>query len=99
MPDVKRSDAFDVEWDDRKNRLNQMKHAVSFEETATILLDPFEIAIEDPAHSISEYRFISIGRSFGGRLLVVSYSERNNLVRIITARKPTRSERRAYEQP
>jgi len=49
---VKRSDAFDVEWDDRKNRLNQTKHAVSFEEAATILLDPFEIAIEDPGHSI-----------------------------------------------
>ena len=96
---VKRSDAFDVEWDDRKNRLNQTKHAVSFEEAATILLDPFEIAIEDPGHSISEYRFISIGQSFGGRLLVVSYCERNNLIRIITARKPTRGERRAYEQP
>jgi uncharacterized DUF497 family protein len=96
---VKRSDAFDVEWDDFKNRLNQTKHAVSFGEAATIFLDPFEIAIEDPAHSISEHRFISIGQSFGGRLLVVSYSERDNRIRIITARKPTRSERRAYEQP
>ena len=96
---VKRSDAFDVEWDDRKNRLNQTKHAVSFEEAATIFLDPFEIAIDNPAHSISEYRFISIGQSFSGRLLVVSYSERNNRIRIITARTPTRCERRTYEQP
>lgn len=96
---VKPSNAFEVEWDDRKNRLNQTKHAVSFEEAATIFLDPFEIAIEDPAHSISEYRFISLGQSFGRRLLVVSYSERNHRIRIIMARKPTRSERRAYEQP
>jgi uncharacterized DUF497 family protein len=95
---VKRSDAFDVEWDEGKNRLNQRKHAVSFEEAATIFLDPLEIAIEDPAHTMSEYRLISIGQSFGGRLLVVSYSERNNRIRIITARKPTRNERRAYEE-
>jgi uncharacterized DUF497 family protein len=96
---VKRSDAFDVEWDEGKNRLNQRKHAVSFEEAATIFFDPLEIAIDDPTHTISEYQFISIGQSFGGRLLVVSYSERNNRIRILTARKPTRRERRAYEEP
>ena len=96
---MKPPDAFDVEWDESKNRLNQRKHAVSFEEAATIFLDPFEIAIEDPAHTISEYRFISIGQSFRRRLLVVSYSERNNRIRIIAARRPTRSERRSYEQP
>ncbi|MGI8835534.1 MAG: BrnT family toxin [Pyrinomonadaceae bacterium] len=95
---MKRSDAFDVEWDEGKNRLNQRKHAVSFEEAATIFLDPLEIAIDDPAHTISEYRFVSIGETFGGRLLVVSYSEHNKRIRIITARKPTRSERRAYEE-
>jgi uncharacterized DUF497 family protein len=96
---VKPTDAFDVEWDEGKNRLNQKKHAVSFGEAATIFLDPLEIAIEDPSHAISEYRFISIGQSFRRRLLVVSYIERNNRIRIITARKPTRSERRAYEEP
>ena len=95
---VKRSKAIEVDGDDRKNRLNQRKHAVSFGEAATIFLDPFEIAIEDPAHAVSEYRFISIGQSFEGRLLVVSYSEQNNRIRIITARKPTRSERRDYEE-
>lgn len=95
---MKRSDAFDVEWDEGKSRLNQGKHAVSFEEAATIFLDPLEITIDDPTHTTSEYRFVSIGQSFDGRLLVVSYSERNRRIRIITARKPTRSERRAYEE-
>lgn len=96
---MNRSDAFDVEWDEAKNRLNQRKHVVSFEEAATIFLDPLEIAIEDPSHTISEYRFLSIGQSFKRRLLVVSYIEHNNRIRIITARKPTKSERRAYEGP
>jgi uncharacterized protein len=85
-----------VEWDERKNRLNQRKHNVSFEEAATVFLDPLEITIDDPAHAISEYRFISIGQSLMGRLLVVSYTERARRIRIITARKPTRSERSAY---
>ncbi len=87
---------FDVEWDEAKNRLNQRKHNVSFEEAATIFIDPREITIDDPAHSISEYRFISIGQSLRGRLLVVSYTERAGRIRIITARKPTRRERRVY---
>ena len=87
----------EVEWDDGKNRLNQRKHHVSFEEAATIFLDPLEITIDDPAHAISEYRFISIGQSFTGRLLVVSYTELS-CIRIITARKPTRRERRVYEE-
>jgi uncharacterized DUF497 family protein len=45
-----------VEWDESKNRLNQRKHDVSFEEAATLFLDPLEITIDDPAHAISEYR-------------------------------------------
>jgi uncharacterized DUF497 family protein len=87
-----------VEWDESKNRLNQRKHDVSFEEAATVFLDPLEITIDDPAHAISEYRFVSIGQSLSGRLLVVSYTERANNIRIINARKPTRPERRSYEE-
>jgi uncharacterized DUF497 family protein len=69
---VKRRNATsDVEWDEIKNRLNHKKHNVSFEEAATSFLDPLEITIDDPAHAMSEYRFISIGQSFRGRLLVV----------------------------
>jgi uncharacterized DUF497 family protein len=96
---VKRgSTTSDVEWDDSKNRLNQKNHNVSFEEAATVFLDPLEITIDDPAHAISEYRFISIGQSFRARLLVVSYTERARRIRIFTARKPTRRERRVYEE-
>lgn len=88
----------DVEWDEKKNLLNQRKHSVSFEEAATIFVDPLEITIDDPDHGFSEHRFISIGESFKRRLLVVSYTERGNKIRIINARKPTRRERRAYEE-
>lgn len=94
---VKRGNATsDVEWDESKNRLNQRRHNVSFEEAATVFIDPLELAIDDPAHAISEHRFISIGQSLRGRLLVVSYAERASRIRIITARQPTRRERRAY---
>jgi uncharacterized DUF497 family protein len=84
-----------IEWDESKNRLNQRKHNVSFEEAATVFVDPLEITIDDPDHVLTERRFISIGESFKRRLLVVSYAERANRIRIINARKPTRAERRA----
>ena len=87
-----------VEWDEKKNRLNQKKHKVSFEEAATIFADPLESAIADPDHAFSEFRFLSIGESFKRRLLVVSYTERDNKIRIINARKPTKLERRAYKE-
>jgi uncharacterized DUF497 family protein len=87
-----------VGWNERKNLLNQKKHRVSFEEAATVFADPLEIMIDDPDHSSAEHRFISIGESFRRRLLVVSYSERANKIRIINARKPTGRERRAYEE-
>jgi uncharacterized protein len=88
----------DIAWDDKKNRLNQKKHGVSFEEAAAVFLDPLEVTINDPDHASSERRFVSIGESFKRRLLVVSYTERANEIRIINARKPTRLERRAYEE-
>ena len=87
-----------IEWDENKNRLNLKKHRVSFEEAATVFLDPLELTIDDPAHTISEHRFVSIGRSLGQRLLVVSYKELGNRIRIITARRPTKHERRDYEE-
>jgi uncharacterized DUF497 family protein len=87
-----------VEWNERKNLLNQKKHHVSFEEAATVFTDPLEIMIDDPDHSFAEHRFISIGDSFRCNVLVVSYVERGSEIRIINARKPTKSERRAYEE-
>lgn len=57
---MKRSHDVDIEWDERKNRLNQKKHKVSFTEAATVFGDPLEVTISDPDHSASEYRFLSI---------------------------------------
>ena len=88
----------DVEWDDKKNLLNQKKHGVSFEEAATVFSDPLELTVSDPEHSISEQRFVSIAQSFRRKLLVVSYTERAGRIRIISARQPTKRERRAYEK-
>lgn len=94
----KRATECTVEWDESKNVLNQKTHRVSFEEAATVFADPLEIMIHDPDHSSAEHRFISIGESFNGRLLVVSYTERDDRIRIISARPPTKRERRAYEE-
>jgi uncharacterized DUF497 family protein len=93
-----RSHVVDIEWDERKNRLNQNKHRLSFAEAATVFADPLEVAMPDPDHSAREDRFISIGQSSGLRLLVVSYTEREGRIRIINARRPTKTERRAYEE-
>ena len=87
-----------VEWDESKNLLNQKKHRVSFEEAATVLSDPLERTIDDPDHTFAEHRFISIGESFMNRLLVVSYAESGDEIRIISARKPTTRERQGYEE-
>jgi uncharacterized DUF497 family protein len=96
---VKRhADECDVEWDQHKNLLNRRNHRISFEEAATVFTDPLELTIADPDHSLDENRFISIGESFKRRVLVVSYSERVNVIRIISARKPTKHERRLYEE-
>jgi uncharacterized protein len=88
----------DIQWDEKKNWLNVKKHGISFEEAVTIFSDPLEITIDDPEHALSEYRFISLGQSLLGRLLVVSYAEFGDRIRLISARKPTRRERVAYEE-
>jgi len=95
---TRRAAGCDVEWDEDKNLLNRRKHHISFEEAATVFLDPFEITIDDPDHQFSERRFISIGESLKRRLLVVSYTERAGTIRIISARTPARRERRTYEE-
>jgi uncharacterized DUF497 family protein len=64
------------EWDDRKSASNRRKHGVSFDEAATAFGDPLSITIPDPAHSKEEDRFVLIGDSFRGRLLVVVHTER-----------------------
>jgi uncharacterized DUF497 family protein len=87
-----------IEWDERKSRLNRRKHGVTFEEAATVFSDPLEITIDDPDHSSSEHRFISVGTASNGLLLVVAYTERGDAIRLISSRKPTRRERKMYEE-
>ncbi|MEW6220112.1 MAG: BrnT family toxin [Thermodesulfobacteriota bacterium] len=86
----------EFEWDPNKAQTNFTRHNVTFSEAATVFSDPFDITIADPDHSEGEFRFLSIGRSEAGRLLVVGYTERNNHIRIITAREATPREARNY---
>ena len=86
------------EWDPIKATLNRLKHGVLFEEAATTLLDPLSKTALDPDHSIEEYRFITFGMSARQRLLVVSYTERGEIIRLFSARLATPRERRIYEE-
>ena len=86
------------EWDEDKAKTNFSKHAVSFEEASTVWEDLFFIDLYDEEHSEEENRFLMIGESKQNRLLIVSYTERENIVRIISARELTPKERQDYEQ-
>ncbi|HEX5122141.1 MAG TPA: BrnT family toxin [Rhodanobacteraceae bacterium] len=86
------------EWNAEKARLNLRKHGVSFEEAATIFYDVLSATGEDPDHSLGERRFITIGVSSSGRLLAVAHADRENVVRIISARPAAAAERRIYEE-
>jgi len=85
------------EWSEEKAIKNQKKHKISFNEAKTVFSDPFSITIPDPQHSDKEERYIDIGCSSKGILLVVSYTERSANIRIISSRKATKKERRIYE--
>jgi uncharacterized DUF497 family protein len=84
------------EWDDNKSDRNFQKHGVSFEEAQTIFLDPNSQTYDDPIHSQEEPRYIDIGMSARGRLLVVVYTERHNKICIISARLSTSQEAKRY---
>jgi uncharacterized protein len=86
------------EWDAKKARSNLTKHDVSFEEASTVFGDPLSLTIPDPAHSQSEDRFIMLGTSHTGKLLVVVHTERGDSIRIISARRASRRERKNYEE-
>ena len=86
------------EWDETKAAINLEKHRVSFEEATEVFADPLYVDFFDPDHSQAEHRYLIIGTSEGGRLLIVSYTERDDLVRIISARELTPTERRTYEE-
>ena len=85
-------------WDRDKAAANADKHGISFEEACTAFGDPLSLTVHDPDHSEDETRFVLVGLSFQGKLLVVVHSEREGSIRIISARPATRAERRTYEQ-
>ncbi|MBD2196288.1 MULTISPECIES: BrnT family toxin [Calothrix] len=88
----------EFEWNPNKAALNVEKHGVSFQEAATVFNDPLSVTFPDPAHSIGENRYIIIGMSRYRELLVVAHTDRDEKVRIISARKATRQERKFYEE-
>ena len=86
------------EWDPDKAKQNRRKHRVSFHEAATVFGDPFSVTYPDPDHSASEQRFITVGMSSAGRVLIVAHLDRNEIIRIISARKTTQRERKQHEE-
>lgn len=88
----------DFQWDSAKARKNLRKHGVTFEEAASIFYDPLAVTGVDPDHSEDEERMVTFGRSPTGQLLVVAHTERDDAIRIISARVATQHERRIYEE-
>jgi uncharacterized protein len=87
----------EFEWDDTKAESNERKHGVSFVEALTVFADPLALTGSDPGHSDEEDRYITMGTSAVGRLLIVSHTDREDKVRLISAREASRRERRDYE--
>ncbi len=89
-----------IEWNESKNKTNIAKHGVSFEEAQTVFYDPLTKVAADPDHSYDEERFIAVGLSSANRQLLVVHCHRDKvqLIRIISARKLTRSEKKQYEE-
>lgn len=85
-------------WDPRKATQNERKHAVSFLEAATVFSDPYAYIFDDDSHSQVEHREIIIGYSDRNRLLVVSFVERDDAIRVISARKADRGEYEDYKK-
>lgn len=87
----------EFEPNDTKDAINLAKHGVSFAEAETVFDDPLYVDFYDPDHSDDEHRYVIIGRSQQNRLLIVSYTERGEALRLISAREVTPAERRDYE--
>jgi len=86
------------EWDPKKANANLRKHGVSFDEAVSVFLDPLAASGPDPDHSIGEHRFITFGQSRLGRLVAVHHAHRPGTIRIFSARRMTRGERKLYEE-
>ncbi len=90
--------SLEFEWDEDKAASNQKKHRVAFEDAATVFADPLAAIFDDEAHTEEEQREIIIGHSANHQLLLVCFTERAGAVRIISARRATKRERRDYEE-
>ena len=88
----------EFEWDPPKAAANGRKHGVTFDEAATVFLDELAVSGPDPDHSMGESRYITFGVSRLGHLLAVSHTYRSGAMRIISARRVTRAERKLYEE-
>jgi uncharacterized protein len=88
----------EFEWDEGKAESNLIKHGISFDDAQTVFNDPLYVDFYDPDHSEDEDRYLIIGESNRGRLLIVSYTERGNVIRLISARETTKIERKMYEE-
>ncbi len=86
------------EWDAQKASSNKEKHGISFREACTVFGDPLAITFEDPDHSIGEERFLTFGTSALDRMVAVSHTDRDDKIRIISARPMTKREQKSYEQ-
>jgi uncharacterized protein len=88
------------EWDENKNQLNYKKHGIWFEEAQTIWTDEHSLEFNNPEHSEKEERYLRVGRSTNKKILLVVFCERHDgkIIRIISARKATRTERVHYEK-
>ncbi|OGA32055.1 MAG: hypothetical protein A3G80_15410 [Betaproteobacteria bacterium RIFCSPLOWO2_12_FULL_62_13b] len=86
------------EWDPKKAAINLRKHGVSFEEAASVFLDPMAVSGSDPDHSFGEFRYLTFGHSRLARLLAVHHTHQPGIIRIFSARRVTRSERKLYEE-
>ena len=87
-----------LEWDTEKAAANLRAHGVSFDEASTAFADPLGKIVDDPRHSVDELRYVLLGHSERERLLAVMFTDRGDTIRLISARKATRRERRAYEE-
>jgi hypothetical protein len=85
------------QWDPKKAKKNLQSHGVSFDEAVTVFYDPLSAIFDDPDHSLDEQRYITIGFSSQGRLLLVAHAERGENIRIISARLATAHERKKHE--
>jgi len=88
----------EFEWDDKKAAKNLKKHGVSFREAASVFGDPLAITFDDPDHSIGEHRLLTFGSTRTGKMVIVSHTQRNGSMRIISARLMEKHERNIYEE-